>query len=150
MHIFVNTATGYIDVQFQSFFSAHATIDAVEQFKADAKDNGIIILEYQSDGGSCFTSNKFQKHLASKGQTNCYSGASTHHQNRHAEHAIQTIMGMAQTMMIYLAIHWSQIADAMLWPMCVNHAVWIYNHVPNMKTGISPNDLWSKTKFPLN
>ena len=38
-----------------------------------------------------------------------------------------------------------------MWPMCVNHAVWIYkNHVPNMKTGISPNDLWSKTKFPLN
>ena len=59
-------------------------------------------------------------------------------------------MGMAQTMMIHSAIHWSEIADATLWPVCVNHAVWIYNHIPNVKTGISPNDYWSKTKFPLN
>ena len=85
-----------------------------------------------------------------KEQTNCYSGAGSHHQNRRAECAIQTIMGMAQTMMIHSAIHWSKIADATLWPMCVNHAIWIYNHVPNMNTGISPNDLWFKTKFPLN
>ena len=95
-------------------------------------------------------SNEFQKHLASKEQTNCYSGASSHHQNGHVEGAIQTIMGMAQTIMIHSAIHWSQIVDATLWLMCVNHAMWIYNHVPNMKTCISPNDLWSKTKFPLN
>ena len=45
-------------------------------------------------------------------------------------------------MMIHSAIHWSEISDATLWPMCVNHAVWVYNHTPNVKPGISPNDLW--------
>ena len=32
----------------------------------------------------------------------------------------------------------------------VNHSVWIYIHVSNVKPGISPNNLWSKMKFPLN
>ena len=34
--IFVDAATGYIDVQSQIFFSASATINAMEQFKANA------------------------------------------------------------------------------------------------------------------
>ena len=58
MHL-VDAATGYIDIQFQSFFSAHATIDAAEQFEANAKNNSIIISKSQSDGGSCFTYNEF-------------------------------------------------------------------------------------------
>ena len=53
-------------------------------------------------------------------------------------------------MMIHFAIHWSEITDTTLWPMCVNHAEWIYNHIPNVKTDISPNDLWLKSKFPFN
>ena len=59
-------------------------------------------------------------------------------------------MGMTQTMMIHSTVHCSGIADATLWLMCVNHTLWIYTHVPNMKTGTSPNNLWSETKFPLN
>ena len=44
--IFVNAPTGYIDVQFQSFFSAHETIDAVEQFVKQTQK--IMGLSYQS------------------------------------------------------------------------------------------------------
>ena len=72
--IFVDTSTGYIDTQFQSFFSACTTITAVDQFKANPKDSGIIISKYPSHGGLSFTSNKFQKHVASKEQSNQYTG----------------------------------------------------------------------------
>ena len=34
-------------------------------------------------------------------------------------------------MMIHLALNWSKITEATLWPMSVNHAEWIYkNHIP--------------------
>ena len=59
-------------------------------------------------------------------------------------------METVRTMMLHAAIHWSETADATLWPMCDNHALWIYNYVPNKMTGISPNNLLSKTKFPLD
>ena len=38
----------------------------MEQFKANAKDNRIIVSKYQSDSGLCFTFNKFQKMLFQK------------------------------------------------------------------------------------
>ena len=62
--IFIDATTGFIDIQFQSSFSTPATIDAVEQFKASARDNGIVVSEYQSDGGSRFTYQEFRKHIS--------------------------------------------------------------------------------------
>ena len=57
-------------------------------------------------------------------------------------------MAMARTMMLHSAIHWADVADATLWPMAVTLAVYIYNRMPSMKTGLCPFDLWSKTRFP--
>ena len=48
--------------------------------------------------------------------------------------------------MLHSAIHWSDVADATLWPMAVNLAVHIYNHVPNRETGLATLDLWSRTR----
>ena len=58
-------------------------------------------------------------------------------------------MGMAQTMMLHAAVHWPDMADATLWPMSVNQAVWIYNRMPNLQSGTTPNDSWSRTRSPL-
>jgi oligoribonuclease (3'-5' exoribonuclease) len=33
-------------------------------------------------------------------------------------------------MLLHAAIHWPEAADAQLWPMAVQHAVWLHNHVP--------------------
>ena len=32
--------------------------------------------------------------------------------------------------------------------MAVAHAVWLYNHMPNLTTGLSPHDVFTKTRFP--
>ena len=43
--IFIDAATGYIDIQFQSFLSANKTIEAVLRFEWKALDNGIVVSE---------------------------------------------------------------------------------------------------------
>ena len=105
--------------------------------------------EYQSDSGPAFTSDTFCKHLLDHGRNNRYSGAGSHHQNGKAERAIRTIMAMARTMLMHSSIHWPEICDPTMWPMAVQHAVWIYNHIPNPSNGLAPIDMWSKTKFPM-
>ena len=57
--IFIDAATGYIDVQHQSFLSSDETIEAVTCFETRALDYGIIVKEYFSDNGSAFTSKSF-------------------------------------------------------------------------------------------
>ncbi len=39
-------------------------------------------------------------------------------------------------------------ADPVLWPMAVQHAVCLHNHVPNPSTGLAPTDIFSKTCWP--
>ena len=147
--LFVDASTGFIHVEFQSHLSSQETIQAVESFEKHALDNGIVVQAYQSDNGSAFTSSAFRTHLQTKAQVALYSGAGSHHQNGKAERGIRTIMAMARTMLLHSAIHWSEVADPTLWALSVRHAVWIYNHIPNINTGLSPIDTWSKTRFPL-
>ena len=54
--------------------------------------------------------------------------------------------------MLHAAIHWPDMADPSLWPMAVQHAMFLHNHVPSPSTGLCPHDLffktrWSQTKF---
>ena len=54
--------------------------------------------------------------------------------------------------MLHAAIHWPKVADTSLWPMAVNHAVYLYNHVPNELTGLAPINIfthtcWTQSKF---
>lgn len=56
-------------------------------------------------------------------------------------------MSIARTMMLHSAIHWPEVADPTLWPMAVNHAVYLHNHMPNISTGLSPIDLFTKTRW---
>ena len=51
-------------------------------------------------------------------------------------------------MMLHAAIHWPNVADAMLWLMAVSHAVYVWNHAPDPSTGLSPADLFTKTRWP--
>ena len=56
-------------------------------------------------------------------------------------------MAIARTMMLHAAIHWTDVADACLWPMAVQHAVFLHNHMPNEYTGISPHDMFTRSRW---
>ena len=44
--MFVDAASGYVQVQFQSYLSAVATVEAVENYEKHALDNGVIVSQY--------------------------------------------------------------------------------------------------------
>jgi hypothetical protein len=76
-----------------------------------------------------------------------FAGAGAHHHNGMAKCAIGMITNMACTMMLYTAIHWPEATDATQWLMAVIHASYLYNHMPRLKIGISPVDLFTKTRW---
>jgi hypothetical protein len=52
--------------------------------------------------------------------------------------------------MLHAAIRWPDTADASLWPMAVDYAVHIHNHMRNRTSGLSPIDLFTRTRFPTH
>jgi hypothetical protein len=48
-------------------------------------------------------------------------------------------------MMIHAAIHWPEVDDESLWPLAVSHAAYLYNHIPNSESGISPVEIFTGT-----
>jgi len=106
-----------------------------------------VVLEYLSDNGKSFTSQDFQRHLQSFHQTSRFAGVGAHHHNGVAERSIQTIMSIACTMMLHAALHWPEVANAALWPLAVDHATTIFNLVPNPATGLSPHNVFTKTRW---
>ena len=51
-------------------------------------------------------------------------------------------------MMMHSGIHWPEVAQASLWPMAVSHACYLWNHVPDPSNGLSPHDLFTRTRWP--
>jgi hypothetical protein len=146
--IFVDHATGYTWVALQSHLNTHETLKAKELYELHCRDYGVIPHSYHSDNGTPFTSAQFAINLHRFSQTHTYAGTGAHHHNGIAERSIQTIMSIARTMMIHAAVHWPAVADTQLWPLAVLHALELFNHVPDPTTGISAQDLFSRTRWP--
>ena len=147
--IMVDLASGLVHIEFQQHLNTHETLKGIEQFEIMCMDNGVVPTNYISDSGSAFTSKEFRKRLESYKQIITFVGTSAHHHNAVAERAIRTIMSIARTMMIHAATHWPEMADATLWPLAVNYAVYIFNRVPNRETGLSALDVFTSTRQPL-
>jgi hypothetical protein len=145
--IFVDHASGFVHIEHQQHMSSHETLKAKDSFEARCRDYGVIPQTYVTDNGGAFISADYDKHLRRFEQINRYAGAGAHHHNGVAERNIRTIMAVARTMMLHSAIHWPQVADTSLWPMAVTHAVYLHNHMPNVTTGLSPSDIFTKTRW---
>ena len=128
--------------------STHETLAAKEKFEFKCRDYGVIVLKYLSDNGTAFTSHEYSQHLALFEQIQRFAGVGAHHHNGAAEKAIQDIMSIARTILLHAAIHWPEVADAQLWPMAVDYAVFIYNHMPRETTGLSPHDIFTRQRWP--
>jgi hypothetical protein len=145
--IFVDHATNHIHVEFQKRLNTHETITAKQSYESMCLDFGVVPQSYLSDNATAFTSHAFELHLENFSQHIRFAGAGAHHHNGHAERAIRTVMSIARTMMLHSAIHWPDVADPCLWPMAVQHAAFLYNHMPSLENGLSPHDLFSKTRW---
>ena len=147
--LFVDHASGYIFIKEQVHLNTHETIDAKEQFELHCRDFGVITQTYLTDNGSAFTSAAYTAHLRNFGQIASFAGVGAHHHNGIAERSIQTVMSLARAMMLHSAVHWPEVADTKLWPLAVQHAVFLYNHVPTeASNGVSPADIFTKSRWP--
>ena len=128
--MFVDHATGHLHVEFQTHLNSHKTLKAKRKYELLCREQGVIPQAYQSDNGSAFASRDFTEHLTTFQQVIRFAGVGAHHTQGTAERSIQTIMCIVRTMMLHAAIQWPDSADPSLWPMAVQHAVFLYNHVP--------------------
>ena len=142
--IFVDHASGFIHIEFVVTLTAAETIAAKHRYEREMLSQGVTVVAYQADNGT-FSAASFVKELHDRFQAVGYSGVGAAHQNGVAERNIGTIMSMARTNMLHAAVRWPETADSSLWPMAVDYAVYLFNHVPNPVTGISPIELSTRT-----
>ena len=146
--IFVDHSSNYTHIEFQSSLSSHDTLRAKHSFEKVCRDYGVVPKTYMSDNGSAFTSRDFTEHLSDYHQISKFAGVGAHHHNAIAERSIRTIMSIARTMMMHAGIHWPDMARTTLWPMAVSHACFLWNHVPDPSTGLSPHDVFVRSRWP--
>ena len=147
--IIVDHSTNHVFVHFQKRLTSQETLDGKEEYERYCLSIGVLSQKYLTDAGGAFISKDFTKHLMKSKQEICFAGVGAHHQNGPAENYNGIIMKMARKMMIHAAIHWPATADPVLWPMAVNNARYLYNHIPEETTGFSPHDKCSKSRWDL-
>ena len=137
--VYHDMASSYIWTEFQHTGSTEDTLEGKLRFENFLESIGITIKHLHSDNG-IFIAKDFRDDCSSKGQTQTFSGVGAQHQNGAAERAIQTIFWMARTYMLHVALRWNEydVDSPKLWPFAVQHATWVYNRVPNIKTGLTP------------
>jgi hypothetical protein len=108
---------------------------------------GVTIKIYHSNNG-VYNASIFCEDCISKDQSQTFSGVGAKHQNAVAERNIQTICYWARHMMVHAAIHWpSNGSDNIsIWPLAIQHVVWLFNRIPNHVTGLTSLEIFTKTK----
>ena len=143
--IFVNHASGRVSLVHQVSLSGTDTVKAKLHFERAADESGVVIQSYHTDNG-VFKSDKFVTELLKNQQTIRFSGSGAAHQNGVAERAILNVVNMARTMMLHAAMRSADGSlNTDLWPMAMDYAVWIYNHLPRRDSGASPEELPTRT-----
>ena len=108
---------------------------------------GRKVRSYHTDNAP-FQSKAFREALASEHQSITFSGVGAHHQNGAAERAIKTITWWARTMMLHAIIMWPSESNTELWPMAMDQAAFIWNHLPRQDSRLAPAEILSGRIFP--
>ena len=147
--IFVDHASSYVFIRHQVSLRAGSTVKSKIAFEQVANSSGVKVKHYHADNAP-FNAQEFKEHLTTMNQTVDYSGVGAHHQNGVAERSQQTITQWARAMMLNSILHWPDQADLKLWPFALQHAVWIWNHLPRDGHSLSPEEIFSQTIDPTN
>ena len=143
--LFVDHASGKIFNFPQFSTTSSETVRSAERLEALAEDEGFRIQKYHADNG-IFAKSEFKEHCDRRKIKYNFSGVGAKHQNGIAERNIKTVAQYARANMLHLATHWPQQANASFWPQAVDYAIWVFNRMPNMNSGITPNELWSSAR----
>jgi hypothetical protein len=121
------------------------TVRTTQRLASMARDEGITIKSFHADNG-IFARSEFKDYCEHNRIKFSFCGVGAKHQNGVVERNIKTVAQWARANMLHLATHWPQHASSIFWPQAIDYAVWVFNRMPNMVTGISPNELWSSVR----
>ena len=140
--IFVDHASGRVFVYPQFSSDAPETIDNKHRLEAEAAIDGVHIRKYHSDNGT-FASKAIKEDCKLQSQTYDFSAPYAQFQNGVAERGIQTAIQWAQANLLHVALHWPARSNPRLWPFALKYAVWVFNRLPSLSSGICPLELWT-------
>jgi hypothetical protein len=146
--IYNDAASGLIWVENQVSLSASETIMGKERIKQWLYDIACVEIKHYHGDNGIFSSEAYHEECSEKTQSQSFSGVGVQHQNSKAERAIQTIMYMAHTFLVYSSLHWMDMGadNISLWLFAVKHAMWLHSRVPNQVSGLTPLELIAKQK----
>lgn len=144
--IFVDHASSFIFLVNQSSLRVGETLQSKIAFERFAQTCGHKIKSFRADNMP-FASKEFQADLDTKEQEITFSGVGAHHQNGVAERAIQTVTQWARSMLLHQALHWPDQTRLDLWPFALEHAVYLWNHLPRKDSLLAPMELFSGATF---
>jgi hypothetical protein len=138
--LFCDASSGYIYIANQITLSSTETISSTFKFEKEALSAGVEIKGYQTDNG-IYTSKAFREKLSSQNQSLRLSAVGAHHQNGVAESSIKSTTYKARALLIHAALRWPGVSEKTLWPMALQHAVYLHNKTPRQDVGRSPEEL---------
>jgi hypothetical protein len=144
--IFVDRATGHVFIYNQVLARASETLIGKNKYERLALDSGVSVQIYNADNG-IFATKAFKAHCDYKGQELEFSGVSAHHQNGVAKCVIQKVSLLARTMLLHMSLHWPEQADLEVWPFALEHAAYLWNHLPRADTRLAPSELYTGSLF---
>jgi len=139
--IFVDVASGWIELKFQISLAAADTIQSKMEFERLCQSYGFMVKSYRTDNGT-FTAQSMLSHIDQKGQFLSFSGSGAQLQNGVSERAIKTICEAARTIMLHAALRWPDSYDPALWPMAMQYAADIYNEIQRGLGDITPGAIF--------
>ncbi len=96
--------------------------------------------------GSIYTSKSFWLDLQNHNPRLHLLGIGAKHQNGVAENGVNTVSNLALAMLIHAVLRWHASHNLILWPLCLKHAIYIWNRIPSKIDGLSPQEKWTGTK----
>ena len=145
--VFIDHTIGYVRIKHQVTINATETVKAKLTIDREYKSQGVVIKGYHT-GNGIFNSSEFMEELLKKQQKIIFSEAGASHQNGEAERAINTVVTMSRTMLMHAALRCPEdTLSTDLWPMAMDYAVWVYNRTPDIQSGLSAIEIWSRSRF---
>ena len=116
-------------------------------FEREAQSQGVLIKGYNTDNG-IFNASEFMEKLLNKHQNIRFIGVSESHKNGSSERAIKMIVTTERNILMHAALRCPE--DTFytnICPMAMDYAIWVYNRIPRMQSGLSAIEIWSRSRF---
>ena len=144
--VFVDHASGVIQIHHQVTLRAPNTMRSKELHELWDAEHGVSIKIYRGENG-VYESESFKEDLEERQQKMSYSVLGAHEKNGVAERAIQMVVTSTCTMMLHQALLCPEQFDMRLWPFSLDQADYLFYHLPNNFSPVSPLEIFTGSKI---